>query len=47
MSNIYLFISISFILLISPGPNTIYVFTKGMTEGRKAVFKAVLAASLG
>ncbi|AJQ25426.1 LysE family translocator [Pelosinus fermentans] len=47
ISNIYLFISISFILLISPGPNTIYVVTKGMTEGRKAAFKAVLGASAG
>ncbi len=47
LTNIYLFISISFILLISPGPNTIYVVTKGMTEGRKAAFKAVLGASAG
>lgn len=47
ISNIYFFISISFILLISPGPNTIYVVTKGMTEGRKAAFKAVLGASAG
>lgn len=47
LTNIYLFISISFILLISPGPNTIYVVTKGMTEGRKAAFKAVLGASVG
>jgi len=47
ISSIYFFISISFILLISPGPNTIYVVTKGMTEGRKAAFKAVLGASAG
>jgi threonine/homoserine/homoserine lactone efflux protein len=47
LPNMYLFISISFILLISPGPNTIYVITKGMTEGRKAAFKAVLGASVG
>lgn len=47
LTNIYLFISISFILLISPGPNTIYVVTKGITEGRKAAFKAVAGASAG
>lgn len=47
ITNIYLFISISFILLISPGPNTIYVVSKGMTEGRKAAFKAVVGASAG
>jgi threonine/homoserine/homoserine lactone efflux protein len=47
ISSIYFFISISFILLISPGPNAIYVVTKGMSEGRKAAFKAVLGASAG
>ncbi|SEI99782.1 Threonine/homoserine/homoserine lactone efflux protein [Propionispira arboris] len=47
MTNIYLFISVSFILLISPGPNTIYVVTKGMNEGRKSAFKAVMGASAG
>ena len=47
ITNIYLFISVSFILLISPGPNTIYVVTKGMNEGRKAAFKAVMGASAG
>jgi len=47
ITNIYLFISVSFILLISPGPNTIYVVTKGMNEGLKAAFKAVLGASVG
>ncbi|MBU2699424.1 threonine/homoserine/homoserine lactone efflux protein [Sporomusaceae bacterium BoRhaA] len=47
ITNIYLFISISFILLISPGPNTIYVVSKGMTEGRKAAFKAVVGATAG
>lgn len=47
VSNIYLFVSVSLILLLSPGPNTIYVVTKGMTEGRNAAFKALLGASTG
>jgi threonine/homoserine/homoserine lactone efflux protein len=47
MSNIYPFIFISFVLLITPGPNTIFVITKGMSAGRNAAFKAVLGASAG
>lgn len=47
MPNIYLFISFSLILLLSPGPNTIYIVTKGITEGRKAAFKASLGTSTG
>lgn len=47
ISNLFLFVAISLILLISPGPNIINVITKGMTEGRKAAFKAVLGASVG
>ena len=46
-SNICIFVSVSLLLLLSPGPNTIYVVTKGMTEGRKAAFKALLGASTG
>jgi threonine/homoserine/homoserine lactone efflux protein len=34
-------------VLISPGPNNIYVITQGMTRGRKATFKAVAGASAG
>lgn len=47
VASIYLFISVSLILLLSPGPNTIYVVTKGITEGRNAAFKALLGASAG
>lgn len=47
VAKMYLFISVSLILLLSPGPNTIYVVTKGMTEGRNAAFKALLGASTG
>lgn len=47
MTNIYLFISVTFIILISPGPNIIFVVTKGMNEGRKSAFKAVMGASVG
>lgn len=47
VANIYLFVSVSLILLLSPGPNTIYVVTKGMTEGRNAALKALLGASTG
>lgn len=47
MTNIYLFISVTFIILIAPGPNIIFVVTKGMNEGRKPAFKAVMGASVG
>lgn len=46
-SSLWLFLSLSILLLISPGPNTIYVLTQGMTRGRKATFKAVAGASTG
>jgi threonine/homoserine/homoserine lactone efflux protein len=46
-SNVCLFISISLLLLISPGPNTIYVITQGMTHGSKTAFKAVIGATTG
>lgn len=46
-SNICLFISISLLVLISPGPSTIYVMTQGMTHERKTAFKAVIGATTG
>jgi len=46
-SNVCLFLSISLLVLISPGPNTIYVITQGMTHGRKTAFKAVAGATTG
>ena len=45
--NILLFLPVSLVLLITPGPNVIYVITKGMIQGRKAAFKGVLGASAG
>ena len=45
--SVWLFLSISILVLISPGPNIIYVITQGMTRGRKATFKAVAGASTG
>lgn len=45
--NLWLFLSISILVLISPGPNIIYVITQGMMRGRKATFKAVAGASTG
>lgn len=47
LTNIYLFVLVSFLLILTPGPTTIYIITKGMTEGRKAACKAVLGASIG
>lgn len=47
LTNIYLFVLVSFILILTPGPTTIYIITKGMTEGRRAACKAVLGASIG
>lgn len=45
--NIWLFLSISILVLMSPGPNIIYIITQGMTRGRKATFRAVAGASIG
>ncbi|QDR82987.1 LysE family translocator [Sporomusa termitida] len=47
LTNIYLFVLVSFILILTPGPTTIYIITKGMTEGPQAACKAVLGASIG
>ncbi|SEP41076.1 Threonine/homoserine/homoserine lactone efflux protein [Propionispora vibrioides] len=47
ISNIYFFVFVSLILILTPGPTTIYVITKGMTEGRRAAFKALMGASIG
>lgn len=46
-SNTWLFISISFLLLISPGPNTIYVITQGLNHGRNSAMQVVFGASFG
>lgn len=46
-TNIWLFASVSLILLLTPGPNIICVVTKGVTDGRRAGFKAALGASTG
>ena len=46
-SNTWLFISISFLLLISPGPNTIYVITQGLNHGRNSAMHVVFGASFG
>ena len=46
-SNTWLFISISFLLLISPGPNTIYVITQGLNHGRHSAMHVVFGASFG
>lgn len=42
-----LFILASFALIIIPGPNTLYVMTRGITQGRKAAFISALGASSG
>jgi len=46
-TNIRLFIFASLALIIMPGPNTLYVITRGITQGRKAAFISALGASSG
>ncbi len=47
LTNVLVFAAISFVLVISPGPNILYVVTAGLTRGRKAALAAVLGASAG
>lgn len=46
-TNLRLFIFASLALIIMPGPNTLYVITRGITQGRKAAFISALGASSG
>jgi threonine/homoserine/homoserine lactone efflux protein len=46
-NTIILFISASLVLAVTPGPDIVYVITRGMTQGRKASLAAALGFTLG
>lgn len=47
ISSLILFISSSWLLIISPGPDSIYVLTRGISQGRKAGIISALGVTLG
>ena len=46
-SNFILFFAASWILIITPGPDMIYVITRGISQGRKAGVISALGVTLG
>ena len=47
ISNLGLFITMSWILILTPGPDIIYVITRGMSLGRKAGLYSAFGVTLG
>lgn len=47
LSSLILFITSSWLLIISPGPDSIYVLTRGISLGRKAGIISALGVTLG
>ncbi len=47
ITNLGLFITMSWILIITPGPDIIYVVTRGMSLGRKAGLYSAFGVTLG
>lgn len=47
MMNFLLFVTASFLLIITPGPNTIYIITRGISQGRSAAIFSALGAAAG
>jgi threonine/homoserine/homoserine lactone efflux protein len=47
LHNLILFVIASFALVLMPGPNTLYVLTRGITQGRKAALISAYGASAG
>ncbi|QAR33932.1 LysE family translocator [Geovibrio thiophilus] len=47
IQQIFLFAAASAVLAITPGPDILYVVTRGMTQGRKAALSAAAGFSLG
>lgn len=45
--NLGLFAAASLALVLTPGPNTLYVMTRGIAQGRKAALISALGASWG
>src|SRR5512145_935535 len=46
-SNFPLFVAASWALIIAPGPDMLYVITRGMAQGRKAGLLSALGVTLG
>jgi threonine/homoserine/homoserine lactone efflux protein len=46
-SNFALFFAASWILIITPGPDMIYVITRGISQGRKAGVISAIGVTLG
>lgn len=47
MSSMILFITSSWLLILSPGPNSIYVLTRGISLGRRAGIISAIGVTLG
>ena len=46
-SNFALFFAASWLLIITPGPDMIYVITRGISQGRKAGVVSAVGVTLG
>ena len=47
MTNLYLFLMASILLTLAPGPDNIYVLTRGIAQGRNAALAAALGFTSG
>jgi threonine/homoserine/homoserine lactone efflux protein len=47
LPNLTLFIAASWLLIITPGPDTLYVVTRAIAQGRQAVIISALGVTLG
>jgi len=47
LTNLYMFIAVSFLLCLAPGPDNIYVLTQGMTKSKKAAIITTLGLCSG
>jgi threonine/homoserine/homoserine lactone efflux protein len=46
-TNLLLFIAASWVLILTPGPDTIYVLTRGISQGKQAGVVSALGVTLG
>ena len=47
LSNLLLFASLIVVLALTPGPDVIYITTRGMAQGRKAALLSTMGICLG
>ncbi|CQR73594.1 Leucine efflux protein [Sporomusa ovata DSM 2662] len=47
LHSLLVFVMASFVLVVMPGPNTLYVITRGITQGKKAAMISACGASIG